>query len=157
VAWGVGRRALHVAFLYPTPFLAIGAPGSRKAGVLAQSERAAGTAGAGRPKKGSHRTLLPKEDAPTLAALGLTKRESAEAQRLAALSRPVFEAVRDGERTRAEVKREAFGRSRGHGAVVCYTSFPDKFFLAEILQIAGHSFSQRLGLQYGWIGSAYPP
>jgi len=44
---------------------------------------------------------------PTLAALGITKRESSEAQKLAALPREAFEAVKAGKKTRTQVRREA--------------------------------------------------
>jgi N6-adenosine-specific RNA methylase IME4 len=44
---------------------------------------------------------------PTLADLGVTKRESAEAQRLADLPVEVFEEVRAGKKTRTAAKREA--------------------------------------------------
>jgi hypothetical protein len=53
----------------------------RKMGeMLAATERAKGSAGAGRPALGGARTLPPKPETPTLAALGISKRESAEAQ-----------------------------------------------------------------------------
>lgn len=59
--------------------------------LLAETERAKGTAGAGRPEKGSHRMLPPKpESAPTLAALGISKRESAEAQMISGIGRESF-------------------------------------------------------------------
>lgn len=45
-------------------------------------------------------------DPPTLASLGLTKRESAEAQRLASMPQEKFQQVKAGEKTRAEVRRE---------------------------------------------------
>ena len=46
---------------------------------LATGPKAKGTAGTGRPKLGGTKKKPPK-DAPTLSDLGLTKRESAEAQ-----------------------------------------------------------------------------
>lgn len=44
---------------------------------------------------------------PTLASLGITKRESSEAQTLANLPQEVFERVKKGESTKAEIKRIA--------------------------------------------------
>jgi 16S rRNA G966 N2-methylase RsmD len=46
------------------------------------------------------------DDVPTLASLGLTKRDSAEAQELAQLDEADFEAVRTGRKTRKETNRE---------------------------------------------------
>jgi hypothetical protein len=54
--------------------------------LLAATDRAKGTAGLGRPTKGGNRALPPKNDPePTLADLGITKRESAEAKMLSEL------------------------------------------------------------------------
>jgi len=47
--------------------------------LLAQTERAKGTDKAGRPTIDGNR-VLPSNPPPTLAELGITKRESAEAQ-----------------------------------------------------------------------------
>lgn len=55
----------------------------RKMGqMLKETERAKGVKCQlkGKNASGGHRTLPPEDDAPTLSALGLTKRESAEAQ-----------------------------------------------------------------------------
>lgn len=61
--------------------------------LLRETERAKGTAGAGRPKLGGTGARPPKLDSPpTLAALGISKRESAEAQELAIIPRETFEA-----------------------------------------------------------------
>jgi len=69
----------------------------RKMGeMLAQTPRAEG----GRPAKTSNAQVL--VSAPTLSDLGLTKRESAEAQKLAALPEPVFHEVVEGKRSVAE-------------------------------------------------------
>ncbi len=46
------------------------------------------------------------DDTPTLAELGVSWKESAEAQRLAALPDPVFKQVVAGKKTRTEAKRE---------------------------------------------------
>jgi hypothetical protein len=67
-----------------------GGPGRGRGEMLAATPRAKGASagpGPGRGKRGS--TLLPRlSGPPTLSALGITKRESAEAQRLAALPEP---------------------------------------------------------------------
>ena len=66
----------------------------RKMGeMLKETERAKGTQLAGRTV-GGHVTLPPKPETPTLAEIGVTKRESVEAQRLAALPAETFEQVR---------------------------------------------------------------
>ena len=75
-------------------------------GMLEATERAKGTAGAGRPKIGGHVTLPPKDETPTLEVLGLTKRESSDAQLLASLPQASFDAVRDGEKSLAQVRKE---------------------------------------------------
>lgn len=54
---------------------------------------------AGRPKNGIQRT-------PLLSELKISKKESSQAQRLAALPVTAFEKLKNGEKTRAEVKRE---------------------------------------------------
>ena len=43
---------------------------------------------------------------PTLAELGLSKRESSESQMLGSMPQDVFEAIKQGEKTRTSVKRE---------------------------------------------------
>ncbi len=80
----------------------------RKMGeMLAQTERDKG----GRPPETGNATL-PVSTSPTLADLGLTKRDSAEAQKLAALPEESFERVRSGDQTRAEALREQSKRER---------------------------------------------
>lgn len=82
----------------------------RKMGeILLETERAKGAAD-GTPGPGRGKNVVTScnrvSEPPTLSALGLTKRESAEAQRLATLPPDVFEAVRNGAKTRTQVKRE---------------------------------------------------
>lgn len=78
----------------------------RKMGaMLAETERAKGTDKGGKPKIDGSR-VLPSNPPPTLATLGLTKRESAEAQKLATLPAASFQAVKDGTKTRTQVRRE---------------------------------------------------
>ena len=58
----------------------------RKMGqMLKETERAKGMRAIGGDKRSGGTVMLPPEDAPTLSALGLSKRESAEAQLLAEL------------------------------------------------------------------------
>lgn len=78
----------------------------RKMGeMLAATERARGTVLAGKII-GGHAVLPPKADTPTLAALHVSKRESSEAQKLAALPAETFEDVKSGKKTRTQVNRE---------------------------------------------------
>ena len=75
----------------------------RKLGeILQAAPKAIGTAGLGRPKLGGTKMEPPKSDAPTLDELGLTKKESAVAQKLASLPEKAFEQVRDGSMTIAK-------------------------------------------------------
>jgi N6-adenosine-specific RNA methylase IME4 len=80
--------------------------------LLIETERAKGTAGKligpGRGKKnGATKRAPPFSDtAPTLADLGVSKKESAAAQNLAALPMNVFEEVVSGKKTRTAARRE---------------------------------------------------
>jgi N6-adenosine-specific RNA methylase IME4 len=95
---GMGERAIRHCRTYA--LLA-----QRKIGeLLLDTERAKGVRMAGRTI-GGHALIPPKDDAPTLAELGLTKRESAEAQRLAAIPEPEFRTVLDGTQTVAAAVR----------------------------------------------------
>lgn len=64
-------------------------------GMLEQTPRASGVKKAGTVLGGS-KLELPKNDAPTLAELGLTKKESALAQQLNTLPEEDYQQVRDG-------------------------------------------------------------
>lgn len=69
--------------------------------LLRETERAKG----GQPyQKSTSTTVAPVE--PTLSELGLSKRESAEAQVLAELPAETFEAIKAGQATLLQVKRE---------------------------------------------------
>lgn len=75
----------------------------RKLGEMLQvAPKATGKAGPGRGKAGT-KSGPAFNDAPTLEELGLTKKESAVAQKLAALSEEAFEQVREGNVTVAKV------------------------------------------------------
>ncbi|MDO8669950.1 MAG: DNA methyltransferase [Dehalococcoidia bacterium] len=83
----------------------------RKMGeMLKETERARG----GRPIETSNTVLLVSE--PTLAELGLSKRESSEAQMLATMPTEVFEAVKTGKTTIAKVKKRR-KREQGEAAL----------------------------------------
>lgn len=99
----------------------------RKLGeMLAATPKATGAAGTGRPNLGGSKTVPPKTDAPTLAELGLSKKESAVAQKLAALPESDFQQVRDGHITVAKAiaavdagkKRSAAAPGDARGAAV---------------------------------------
>jgi hypothetical protein len=68
--------------------------------MLAETERAKG-----KLKRGPVVTTSDHGETPTLAELGLTKNEASRAQRLAALPRETFEAVKSGKKTRAKAGR----------------------------------------------------
>lgn len=75
----------------------------RKLGeMLSATPKAKGVKLAGRDSFGGTKTEPPKDDAATLADLGLTKKESAVAQKLAALPDSEFQQVRDGHVTVAK-------------------------------------------------------
>lgn len=70
----------------------------RKLGaILRDTPKNEGRAGMGRPSLGGTQAEPPKEQPPTLAELGIDKKTSARAQKLAALPEETFEAVRSGE------------------------------------------------------------
>ena len=93
---GLGKQAILYARSYALE-------AERKMGeMLSQTERADG----GRPSKTSNSMLPVSDPIPTLAELGLTKRESAEAQMLYKISQEIFEAIKAEEKTRTEIRRE---------------------------------------------------
>jgi len=99
---GMGDEAIQYAKSYAVR-------AERKMGeMLAATERAKGTAGLGRPSLGGAVVLPPKDDIPpTLAELGVTKRESSEAQFLATLPDEQFEEIAVGKRTVSDVRKES--------------------------------------------------
>jgi len=98
---GMGDEAIQYARSYALR-------AERKMGEMLQAtDRATGTAGRGRPSLGGSVVLPPKEDIqPTLAELGVTKRESSEAQFLASMPEEEFEEVAVGKKTIGKVKFE---------------------------------------------------
>jgi hypothetical protein len=79
--------------------------------LLEERPKAKGTRGRGRPKLGGARTEPPKEEQPkTLAELGITKKQAAAAQKLAAMPRAKFEAAM------AEPGKPTINRILNHGA-----------------------------------------
>jgi len=109
---GMGQDAIRLASSYALE-------AERKMGeMLLATERAKPP---GRPKKSvtagdrfNQETELPVvtsgnhgDKPPTLEELGVTKRESAEAQMLAALPDATFDSIKSGDKTRVEVRREA--------------------------------------------------
>jgi hypothetical protein len=103
---GLGEEAIRYARSYALE-------AERKMGeLLRETERAKGAIAGG--EKGSprgHYTEL-RDSAPTLAALGLTKRESAQAQMLAKLPAPVFEQVKSGQKSLSHIKKEVERQQR---------------------------------------------
>ena len=88
---GMGEQAIQYARSYALE-------AERKMGqMLAETER---------QKPGEYKRLPDVTVCPTLADLGLTKRDSSEAQRLAALPDEVFEAVKTGKKKRTQAYRE---------------------------------------------------
>ena len=73
--------------------------------LLASTKRAKGTRLAGKDIGGPV-VLPPKNEAPTLAELGLTKKESSEAQMLADLPEATFEEIKTGKKSKSKVKKE---------------------------------------------------
>jgi hypothetical protein len=94
---GMGEEAVQYARSYALE-------AERKMGeMLAATPRAEGARGVGPPIAVTPRN---RNTPPTLEELGITKRESAEAQRLAALPQETFEDIRDGHTTLTQVGRE---------------------------------------------------
>ncbi len=96
---GMGEEAIQYARSYALE-------AERKMGqLLRETERAVGTDKGGRQYVDSNHTL-PSNAPPTLSELGLTKRDSSDAQALAALPDEQFEAVKAGDKTRTQARRE---------------------------------------------------
>jgi DNA modification methylase len=90
---GMGEEAIQYARSYALE-------AERKMGeMLLETER-------GQGKRTDLVTLRNQVDKPTLSDLGITKRESSEAQMLAGIPRKEFEEVKSGKRKKSDVKRE---------------------------------------------------
>jgi hypothetical protein len=73
--------------------------------LLEKAEKNKG-AKAGGKKTGSRGTyVVPRDSSPTLAELGISKKESAEAQMLASLPQHEFEEIKTGKKTKVAAKR----------------------------------------------------
>lgn len=99
---GMGEEAIQYARSYALE-------AERRMGqLLAKRDPPKGTAGTlrGKDTSGGYILLPPEAQELTLAELGLTKRESAEAQKLAELPQETFDDVKSGEKTRAQVQKE---------------------------------------------------
>lgn len=74
--------------------------------MLAQTERAKGTDKAGRTSKLDGSRELPSNPPPTLTDLGITKRESSHAQKLASQPADKQEQIIEGKRSLTQIQRE---------------------------------------------------
>ena len=74
--------------------------------LLAQTPRAVGAIAGGKKDSPRGHYTLPRDKEPTLAALGITKRESSQSKLLASLPRDDFNKLRDGTTNLADVIRE---------------------------------------------------
>jgi len=102
---GLGEEAVQYAKSYAVR-------AERKMGEMLQAtERAKGARTVGGDKRSGGTVALLPEDQPTLAELGITKKESADAQFLSKLPGEEFEKVATGEKTVATAKREAKRRA----------------------------------------------
>ena len=82
--------------------------------LLKQTKRAKGTRTKGGGGFSGGNVVLPPEDAaPTLADLGISKRESAEAQKLATMPESQFEDILDGEMPLAKATKAHVGHNSG--------------------------------------------
>ena len=94
---GMGEEAIQYCRSYALE-------AERKMGEMlaaTSEDRTRETRGGNRKSKSSGVTLK-----PTLSSLGLTKRESAEAQMLANIPRETFDKVKTGNKSKADIKRE---------------------------------------------------
>jgi len=96
---GMGEEAIRYARSYALE-------AERKMGqLLKETERAVGADKAGRVSLDGSR-LLPSNPPPTLSELGLSKKESSEAQKLAELPEEQFHEIKEAKKTKTQVFRE---------------------------------------------------
>jgi hypothetical protein len=83
--------------------------GKRMGALYAKSEKAKGTREQlkGRDSSGGTRRIPPEKTVPTIADLGVSKKEMAEAQFLASLPKDILQDTLDGKVTLTEAKRRA--------------------------------------------------
>lgn len=134
---GMGEEAIKYARSYALE-------AERKMGeMLRETERAI----AGRPPINQSLDVTNYRGAPTLSDLGLTKRESSEAQMLAALPQETFEAVKTGEKTLTQVKKdkqkEVLVTSRSKLAELGKSVYPDDRWQVELGDINVHILDRR--------------
>ena len=97
---GMGDEAIQYARSYALR-------AERKMGEMLQStDRAKGASAGGIKESPRGSYIVPRDTQPTLSELGVTKRESSEAQFLADLPDEDFEEVATGDKTIADAKRE---------------------------------------------------
>lgn len=97
---GMGEEAIQYARSYALE-------AERRMGeMLKQTERAKGAQAGGKKESSRGHYTEPRESAPTLAELGLSKKESSEAQMLADLPAEDFEAIKTGKKTKSKVKKQ---------------------------------------------------
>jgi len=122
----------------------------RKLGeMLKETERAK----AGRPPKISYSGEPISE--PTLSSLGLTKRESSEAQMLAGVPDEEFEAIKDGRKSKKAVINEA-RREKRRKEAKAQPGFPDKKKYRILYADPPWPYDQWLPHQYGDVEKHYP-
>lgn len=97
---GMGEEAVQYARSYALE-------AERRLGeLLKETERAKGAAGGGQKESSRGAYVELRDSVPTLADLGLTKKESSRAQILAELPEQTFTAVKSGDKTLTEISRE---------------------------------------------------
>ena len=97
---GMGEEAIQYCRSYALE-------AEKKMGIMLKEKPPAYKPGPGRGKKGSPIEEPPLFDStPTLEELGLTKKESAQAQKIAELPEDIFEEIKAGTKTRTQAQRE---------------------------------------------------
>jgi len=131
----------------------------RKLGkMLKETERAKGTKGQlkGKDVSGGHSMIPPEDDTPTLAELGITKRESSEAQLLADIEEEEFEKLKEGKTTKKAVLNEK-RREKKRDELKEKSLIPGDKKYRIIYADPPWEYSQWLPHQYGDVGKHYPP